>query len=124
MRENEYATEIHHIATLALPDYIPSAWHNRIQILSDHRGVHYLWTGWNNGQGHGKVWREGKMRYTHREIVERVEGRKLERFDYVDHRCERKPCLNYDCLEVVPPAENTARGPGRHTQYRRREHGT
>lgn len=117
--EAEYAAEVHFLATLALPDYIPAEWRNRITIHCDGRGVHYLWTGWNNGEGHGKVRVKGKMRYTHREIVERVTGTKLERRDYVDHLCELKPCLNFDHLEPVPPGENTARGPGSRTQYRR-----
>lgn len=119
MCESEYAAEVHYLATLALPDYIPAAWRNRVKIFVDDRGVHYLWTGWNNGEGHGKVRVAGKMRYTHREIVERVTGRKLSRWDYVDHKCELKPCLNFDCLDPTTPGENTARGPGRHTQYRK-----
>lgn len=104
---------------IVAPSYIPAEWLDRIEPEIDERGVvHLLWRGWHNGQGHGKVRVDGKARYTHREVVERVEKRKLSRFDYVDHRCTRKPCLTYECLEVVPPGENTRRGPGRRTQFK------
>lgn len=105
-----------------LPDYIPREWADRITILEDERGRHYLWTGWNNGEGHGKVRIDGKACYTHRIIVERVRGVVLGTLDYVDHKCERKACLNYDHLEPVTPGENVARGPGRHWQYKKRDY--
>lgn len=106
-----------------VPDYIPTHWLDRITLEwgPDRDGNmrwHYLWTGWNNGEGHAKVRHQGKAIYCHRDIVERVEGRKLSRWNYVDHRCERKNCLNYDCLEAVPPGENTRRGPGAHQQFK------
>lgn len=92
-----------------LPSYIPGAWRDRILVVYDARGVHYIWTGWHNGQGHGKVSVAGKVKYTHRIIFENVSGIKLKRFDYVDHLCKHKGCLNFDCLEAVTPKENTAR---------------
>lgn len=102
-----------------VPDYLPDEWLDRITLEVDADGKpHYLWTGWNNGEGHAKVKRQGKTIYCHRDIVERVEGRKLTRLQYVDHECARKNCLNYDCLEAVPPGVNTQRGPGRHTQFK------
>lgn len=102
-----------------IPDYLPDEWLDRITLEVDADGKgHWLWTGWNNGQGHAKVRRDGKTLYCHRDIVERVTGRKLTRFQYVDHLCARKPCLNFDCLEVVLPGVNTHRGPGRHTQFK------
>lgn len=105
--------------TTELPAYLPPEWHDRIVVEIDQDGkLHYLWTGWNNGQGHAKVRRQGAAIYCHRDVVERVEGRKLTRFQYVDHLCTRKACLNYDCLEVVPPGVNTLRGPGRLTQFK------
>lgn len=104
-----------------LPSYIPREWWDRVEVVVDERGVHYCWTGWNNGEGHGKAKVDGRTVYTHREIYERCSGVKLGRFDFVDHGCERKPCMNFDHLEAVPPAVNTARGPGRHTQYRAEE---
>lgn len=101
------------------PSYLPVEWLDRITPAIDATGrLHLLWTGWNNGQGHGKVRVDGKVRYVYREVVERVTGRKLSRFDYVDHLCTRKRCVNFDCLEVVPPGENTRRGPGRLMQFK------
>lgn len=101
-----------------VPDYIPHEWLDRIKVMADDKGVHWLWTGWNNGEGHGKVRVNGKAKYTHREIWERVTGTKLLRSQYVDHKCEHKPCLTFEHLEPVLPGVNTQRGPGRHTQYK------
>lgn len=101
-----------------IPLYIPDHWLNRIRVEWHDGKPHYLWTGWNNGDGHGKVRHAGKAIYCYRDVVERVTGVKLTRFQYVDHKCACKPCLNFDCLEVVPPGVNTQRGPGRHTQFK------
>lgn len=106
-----------------VPHYIPLSWRDRItpEWGPDRAGNmrwHLLWTGWNNGQGHAKVRCQGKAKYCHRDIVERVDGVKLRRFQYVDHLCDRKNCLTYECLEAVPPGVNTQRGPGRHTQFK------
>lgn len=106
-----------------IPSYIPAHWHNRIKPEwgPDRYGVdrwHYVWTGWNNGKGHAKVRENGKMIYCHRRVVEIVEKRKLSRFNYVDHKCERKGCLNYDCLEAVTPGENTRRSHGDRHQFK------
>lgn len=102
-----------------LPWYLPERWHDRIVLHFDERGVHFLWTGWNNGQGHAKARIDGKMVYIHRWIYTQVTGIELDRWDYVDHLCSYKNCLNHDCHEAVPPGVNTARGPGRFYQYRR-----
>lgn len=102
-----------------LPDYIPDAWLERITVeLDADCHVHFLWTGWNNGEGHAKFKRGGKTLYCHRDIVERVERRTLTRWNYVDHKCARKNCLNYYHLEAVSPGENTRRGPGGQQQYK------
>lgn len=107
------------VTGLELPGYLPFHWHDRIVTVRDAAGkLHYLWTGWHNGEGHAKMRKAGKTIYGHREVVETVEERKLARWNYVDHKCERKPCLNYACLEAVTPGANTQRGPGARTQYR------
>lgn len=106
---------------MTLPDYIPPEWGDRIYVVQDDRGTHYVWVGWNNGEGHGKVRIAGNVQYTHRFIYERVNGVKLTRFDYVDHKCEHKGCINADHLEAVPPGVNTYRGPGRFNQFRTRD---
>lgn len=99
------------------PAYIPAEWMDRItpEWGPDRNGVHrwhLMWTGWHNGKGHAKFSRAGKPTYCYRYIIEKVTGFILRRFDYVDHICERKPCLTFECLEVVSPKVNTERGPG------------
>jgi hypothetical protein len=116
MREREGGTPV------LVPDYIPNSWLNRLKLEIDAMGQpHFLWTGWNNGEGHGK-YRDGKkIRYTHRTVVEKVRGIVLSRWQYVDHIaeiCGRKRCCNYDHLEPVTPGVNTARGPGAETQFK------
>lgn len=110
-------------AVATVPDYIPDEWLNRLRLEIDAAGQpHFLWTGWNNGEGHGKFKEDGKARYTHRAVVEKVERRTLTRLDYVDHKaeiCGRKACCNYDHLETVPPGVNTARGHGAANQFRK-----
>lgn len=106
-----------------IPDYIPDGWVNRLRLeVEKYNGrVHWHWTGWNNGEGHGKFKQGGKTKYVHRDVVERVDGVKLTRWQYVDHKvevCGRKSCMVRDHLEPVPPGVNTARGPGAATQYR------
>lgn len=104
-----------------IPDYIPENWHDRIRIVEDDKGVHFLWTGWSNGKGHGKVSIGGKSLYTHRHVVERVDGITLRRFDIVDHLCRYRGCMNREHLEVVTMAENTRRGLGLIHQYKKQE---
>lgn len=106
-----------------VPSYLPVHWRDRIipEWGPDRDGNmrwHFLWTGWNNGEGHAKVRKAGKTVYCHREVVETVEQRKLTRWNHVDHKCERKNCLNYDCLEAVTPGVNTQRGPGVQHQFK------
>jgi hypothetical protein len=101
------------------PDYIPVEWMDRIAPEIDADGkVHLMWTGWNNGKGHAKFSKGGKPTYCYRHIVETVTGMVLRRFDYVDHLCKRKPCLTYECFEVVSPRVNTERGPGKGFWFR------
>ncbi len=114
----DYAAEEHHIVPFSIPAYVPSAWHNRIEVLFDEKGVHFLWTGWSNGKGHGKIKIDGETCYVHREIVERVDGIVLKTEDIVDHRCRHRGCINRDHLEVVTMAVNTERGLGVHSQFK------
>lgn len=102
-----------------MPEYL-HPWANRITCSVDERGVHWLWNGWNNGEGHAKVRIAGKTRYLYRHLFEKLNGVTLVRCDHIDHLCERKPCLNAEHWEKVTPGENTARGPGRWTQFKAR----
>jgi hypothetical protein len=104
-----------------IPDYIPQHWHRRLSAVIDDRGIHFLMGGWNNGEGHAKARMGGKTVYCYRWVMEKMTSRTLSRFNYVDHQCQRKPCITFECLEVTTPGENTYRGPGRHTQYKKPE---
>lgn len=105
-----------------VPSYLPVSWYGRLELAVDSNWrPHYLWTGWNNGEGHGKPKDNGVTRYTHRMVYEKVTGRTLKQFDYVDHLadvCGHKPCCNFDHLEPVHPGVNVARGAGRLTQFK------
>ena len=114
---DHYAFFVHIL--VQLPDYIPREWHDRIRVVLDEKGVHYLWTGWNNGEGHGKVSVDGKAQYTHRIICSRVQGRPLSKGEVVDHNCRHRPCLNGDHLEPVTVSVNTNRGNGIYYQFKR-----
>lgn len=103
-----------------IPSYIPHKWAKKVRVLVDEKGTHYLWTGWNNGEGHAKARHGGKVVYLYRFLYTMITGVVLRRWDYVDHTCEHKACLNFDHWEPVPPGVNTARGPGAETQYRPR----
>jgi hypothetical protein len=104
-----------------IPAYIPERWHSKIKVEHDDKGTHYLWTGWNNGEGHAKAKVHGCTVYIYRWLYERITGRALRSDEHIDHTCERKPCLNFLHWEPVPPKANTFRGAGRRTQYRRPE---
>lgn len=103
-----------------MPEYL-HPWADKITCRVDERGVHWLWQGWNNGEGHAKVRIDGKVHYLYRYLFAKLNGVTLGRWDYIDHTCENKPCLNAEHWDQVTPGVNTARGPGQHTQYRRRE---
>lgn len=101
-----------------IPAYVPARWYSRLYAVIDAYGTHICMGGWNNGEGHSKARMGGKITYCHRWVVEKITGRTLNRLEYVDHKCERKPCIVFEHLEAVPPRVNTWRGPGRETQYR------
>ncbi len=101
-----------------VPAYIPDRWLSRLSCVIDHKGTHWLMGGWNNGVGHAKARMLGKVVYCYRWVYEQVKGVKLGRLNWVDHKCERKPCINLEHLEAVTPGVNTYRGPGRFTQFK------
>lgn len=104
-----------------LPHYIPREWHDRIRVLHDEKGVHFIWTGWSDGKGHGKISKKGKAKYVHREVIESVDGIVLASDDIVDHLCRHRGCINRDHLEVVTMKVNTDRGLGKQCQFRTAE---
>lgn len=101
-----------------VPDYIRDEWLDRITVIVDAKGVHWCWTGWNNGEGHGKARIDGRVQYVYRHLVEQKIGRPLLKGEVVDHVCERKPCITLEHLDPCTTGTNTSRGPGAFTQYR------
>jgi hypothetical protein len=79
-----------------------------------------VWTGWNNGKGHGKFSFKGRDHYTHRHSFELANNVTLETEDIVDHLCRNRPCWNPDHLEHVTMGVNTMRGLGVHSQFKPR----
>lgn len=77
------------------------------------------WTGWNNGEGHGKVSVKGQTHYVHRLSWTFANELVLADDNVVDHLCRNRPCWNPTHLERVTVAVNTARGAGRFYQYKR-----
>jgi hypothetical protein len=105
-----------------IPAYVPERWYSRLYAVIDEKGTHICMGGWNNGEGHAKCRMAGKATYAYRWVYQHVTGRRLARFDYIDHLCERKPCITFEHLEPTTPGENVYRGPGRDTQYRAPSH--
>lgn len=79
-----------------------------------------VWSGWNNGKGHGNARVNGKKVYIHRHSYELANNVTLSTDDIVDHLCRNRPCWNPDHLEHVTMGVNTARGLGAFTQFKSR----
>lgn len=77
-----------------------------------------MWTGWNDGKGHGKYRDHGKGIFVHRRSWELANCRELRDDEVVDHLCRHPECWNPTHLEAVTVAVNTARGNGRFYQYK------
>lgn len=62
-----------------------------------------------DGEGYGRVKRDGKTHQAHRMLYEQMVGPIPEGL-FLDHLCGVRRCVNPDHLEPVSPAENTRRG--------------
>lgn len=69
------------------------------------------WQGATHTQGYGQIWRPDEKRKisTHR-LMALASGQSLAPGMQVDHLCRNPRCCNPAHLEVVTPAENSARG--------------
>lgn len=54
----------------------------------------WIFTGWNNGNGYGKISIKGKAHYTHRVMYEWFHRRKLRKNVTLDHECCNRACCN------------------------------
>lgn len=95
---------------------VPPSLHHRIQIVPkpfDHlEGDCWLFTGWNNGKGHGIIRIEGRRLYIHRVSYARFHGMTVDQLDNCDHLCRRRGCFQPRHLDNATPRENWERGDG------------
>ena len=69
----------------------------------------WFWTGWNSGNGYGKVSVEGKAMMAHRAVYEMLVGPIPDGL-ILDHGCRHRACCNPAHLEPVTVLINTLRG--------------
>jgi hypothetical protein len=84
---------------------------------------HWIWTGWNTGKrhpegDHGKVLWNKVHTTAHRAVYELLVG-PIPDGHHLDHLCRYRPCVCPDHLEPVIPKENTYRGNGVYTMFRK-----
>ena len=70
------------------------------------------WSGWNSGNGYGKVKYRGQTYMAHR-LIWTLSGREIERGEVLDHLCRNRACVNPQHMEAVKVRENTLRGQAR-----------
>lgn len=83
----------------------------------------WLWTGYIQKNGYGKVWHDGAKRLAHRVVYTLLVG-PIPSDRELDHvranGCRSRACVNPSHLEPVTAKENQARGAG--NQHRGRTH--
>lgn len=81
-------------------------------------GPCWLWHGWSNGKGHGRVCVKGRGLYLHRLSLAAFQGVPLELLDNCDHLCRNRNCFQPLHIESVTPLENYYRGDGPDFQFK------
>lgn len=81
----------------------------------------WIWTGWVNPEGYGRVVFKGKRYQAHRLVYEKLVGL-IPKGLQLDHLCRNKSCVNPEHLEPVTAKENTLRGNGQSAVNLRKTH--
>lgn len=95
-------------------DDLPPAWRAKVRV----EGACWLWTGWNSGNGYGKVKVSGRAMMAHRAVWE-LRCEPVPDGMVLDHLCRNRACVNPAHLDPVSVRENTQRGHA--TLFRPRE---
>lgn len=90
-----------------MPERLPARIRAKITICEE-SGC-WLWSGWNSGNGYGKVRWKGRAWMAHRLVFWLLRG-EIPENHVLDHLCRRRHCCNPDHLEPVTVRENTHRG--------------
>lgn len=81
----------------------------------------WTWVGSVDGQGYGKLWRDGRLHQAHRVIYQETLG--IVPVGYqLDHLCRNRRCVNPAHLEIVTPLVNFLRGESPLAHHARKTH--
>lgn len=84
-------------------------------------GECWMWTGWYDSRGYGRVRWEKRAQQAHRVVYEIIKGEKIPKELTSDHLCRNHWCVNPDHIEPVTNRENILRGFNRAAMFARRE---
>lgn len=81
----------------------------------------WIWTGFTNEKGYGRMWVAGKLQRVHR-LSWLEHGHQIGQGERLDHLCRNRACWNPAHLEPVTNRENILRGEGPTAANARKTH--